>query len=366
MKASDFINILNNYDFDTFFGVPDSLLKSFCSEIFDKKNTITANEGNAIAMGCGHYLSTGKIPVIYMQNSGLGNCINPILSLADIYEIPLLLIIGWRGEPNTKDEPQHYKQGLLTKKILNCINLKNEILSDNLDKAKTQIIKAKKYMKKTNKSFAFIVKKNTFDTENFNNKKIFSNFELTRQEAIKAILESAPENSFFVSTTGYISRELYKNSKNHSKNFLTIGSMGHNSSIALAIALNKKNKNIICIDGDGALLMHMGIISTIAEKSPCNFKHILLNNLVHDSVGAQPTSASVMNFSQIFKNAGYKKTYSVETLIELKKILPEFIKNKELSFLEIKIKPQDGKDLPRPKETPQENKKNFMEKLNEH
>ena len=363
MFAKDFVNILKESDFETFFGVPDSLLKSFLFEISNKENTITPNEGNAVAMGCGYYLSTGKIPVIYMQNSGLGNAINPILSLADIYEIPLLFIVGWRGEPDVKDEPQHYKQGILTRKILNCIDLKNEILSNDIKKAKKKLLSAKEYMKKTNKSFAFVVKKNTFEIEN-STENIFQDFEISRKDAIEAILKYAPKDSFFVSTTGYISRELYKNSKDNSRNFLTVGSMGHNSSIALSIALNKKDKLIFCIDGDGALLMHMGIIGTIASKSPNNFKHILLNNFVHDSVGSQRTCADIMDFSKIFKGAGYKKVYTIDKLAQLDEVLPQFIKDKELSFLEIKIRPQNGKNLPRPDKTPVENKKNFMEKLN--
>ena len=364
MLAKDFVNALKEQNFKTFFGVPDSLLKSFCSEILNMENTITANEGNAVAMGCGHYLSTGKIPVIYMQNSGLGNAINPILSLADIYEIPLLFIIGWRGEPDIKDEPQHFKQGLLTRELLNCIDLKNEILSNDINIVKKQLLTAKEYMNKTKKSFAFVVKKGAFEKEIIN-KNIFQEFELTREMAINTILKLAPRDSFFVSTTGYISRELYKNSKDNSRNFLTVGSMGHDSSIALSVALNKKDKTLFCLDGDGALLMHLGAIGTIAVKSPCNFKHILLNNFVHNSVGSQPTSAEIMDFCEIFKGAGYKKIYTTKTQLELEKILPEFIKNKELSFLEIKIRPDDAKNLPRPEKSPTENKKAFMEKLNE-
>ena len=364
MFAKDFVNVLKEQDFEAFFGVPDSLLKSFCYEISNEENIIAANEGNAVAMGCGYHLSTEKIPVVYMQNSGIGNAINPILSLADIYEIPLLFIIGWRGESDIKDEPQHFKQGLLTKDILNCIDLKNEILSNDIFEVKNQIINAKEYMKKTKKSFAFVVRKNTLEKE-FANEDIFQDYDLTREIAINSILKLAPCDSFFVSTTGYISRELYKNSKDNSRNFLTVGSMGHMSSIALLIALNKKDKRIFCLDGDGALLMHMGSIAVIAEKSPKNLKHILLNNCVHNSVGSQPTAARNMDFCEIFKGAGYKKTYSVKTLLELERVLPEFIDNNELSFLEIKIKPDSGADLPRPKNTPVSNKIAFMEKLNE-
>ena len=366
MKAADFIALLKKFDFDSFYGVPDSLLKSFCKNIENEKNIIAANEGNAVALGCGYYLAKGKIPVIYMQNSGLGNCINPILSLADIYEIPLLFIVGWRGEPFVKDEPQHYKQGKLTREILNCIGVENEILSCDIKTAESQIKLAKEYIKKTGKSYAFVVKKGTFENENTQFREKFQDIKLTRKEAIEEILKFAPEDSFFVSTTGYISRELYRSSKDSARNFLTVGSMGHASSIALSVALEKKDKTIFCLDGDGALLMHLGAIGTIAQKSPNNLKHILLNNFVHDSVGAQPTSSKVMNFPKIFEGAGYKKIYSVDTLIKLREVLSDFIQNDELSFLEIKIKPEDGADLPRPVNTPSENKIAFMEKLNEY
>ena len=365
MRAADFVEILKKFDFDSFFGVPDSLLKSFCKNIENKNNIIAANEGNAVALGCGYYLAKGRVPVIYMQNSGLGNCINPVLSLADIYEIPLLFIVGWRGEPSVKDEPQHYRQGKLTRKMLDCIEIENEILSCDIKTAQKQILKAKEYIAKTGKSYAFIIKKGTFENESTQFRIKFQDIEITRKEAVEEILKFAPENSFFVSTTGYISRELYRNSKDSARNFLTVGSMGHASSIALSVALEKKDKTIFCLDGDGALLMHLGAIGIIAQKSPKNFKHILLNNFVHDSVGAQPTSSNVMNFSKIFEGAGYKKIYSVDTLDKLREILPIFIQNDKLSFLEIKIKPEDGAGLPRPINTPSENKIAFMEKLNE-
>ena len=365
MLASDFVNALKENKIEKFFGVPDSLLKNFCAILDKDDNTIAPNEGNAIALACGYYLATNEIGAVYMQNSGLGNCINPLLSLADedVYNIPLLLIIGLRGEVGIKDEPQHLKQGKITTKLLDTLGIKWEFLNEDYE---NQIKLAKKYLKETNKIFAFVVKKGTFEEEKINctSEKYISNF--SREEAIKTILEKINnKNSYIFSTTGFTSREVYENSKDNSRNFLTVGSMGHNSSIALQVALEKPEKNIYCFDGDGALLMHLGAVALISSKSPDNFKHILFNNYAHDSVGAQPTVSKVIDYKKLLSSVGYKKTYSISTKEELIEILPEFISNKELSFLEIKVSTGARKDLGRPKETPVENKKIFMEALNE-
>jgi len=374
INVKDFFNILKENKVNCFCGVPDSLLKDFCAYITDNttqnEHTITANEGNAIALASGHYLATGNPALVYMQNSGIGNCVNPLLSLTDeeVYNIPLLMLIGWRGEPNKKDEPQHIKQGKVTDKLLEVMGIKYEVLPENFEEAKISIEKAFQYMKKTKCPFAFIIKKGTFEKYSLINKKETS-YKLSREEAIEIVLKELKSSDIIVSTTGHISREVYETrnrlGQNHKQDFLTVGSMGHSSSIALGIALEKPDRNVYCFDGDGAFLMHTGAIVVNASKNLSNFKHIVFNNEAHDSVGSQPTTANNATLSKLVLDAGYKKSYTVKTKKDLIKILPKFIQEKETAFLEIKVKCGAREDLGRPKEKPTENKKIFMDNLNQ-
>ncbi|MBR5304138.1 MAG: phosphonopyruvate decarboxylase [Candidatus Gastranaerophilales bacterium] len=373
MNVADLYNLLKENNVSCFCGVPDSLLKDFCAYITDnteeKNHTITANEGNAIALASGHYLATGNPAVVYMQNSGIGNCVNPLLSLTDeeVYNIPLLMLIGWRGEPDKKDEPQHIKQGKVTDKLLEVMGIKYEIMPEDFQIAKPMIENAFKYMKETNAPFAFIVRKGTFEKYSLKNKKQNTS-EFKREEAIETVIKNLSEKDIIVSTTGHISREVYETrnrlDQSHKQDFLTVGSMGHSSSIALGIALQKSNRKVYCFDGDGAFLMHQGAIIVNASKNLSNFKHVVFNNEAHDSVGSQPTSINVANISQIALNSGYKKAYSVSTKTDLLEILPEFISDNCAALLEIKVKCGAREDLGRPKEKPQENKTLFMEHLN--
>jgi len=297
IEVKEFYNELLNNDINFFTGVPDSLLKSFCAYIKDnvssEKNIVSANEGNAIGLVSGYYLASKKIGLVYMQNSGLGNALNPLVSLADklVYSIPMLLIIGWRGEPNKKDEPQHKKQGLITTETLEMLGIKYEILDEDTsnDEMRLKVKRAYSYMTKNNEPYALVIKKDTFDEYKLKSNSIFD-FEMTREEAIEIVISKMKENSVTVSTTGMASRELFelreKHKENHSRDFLTVGSMGHASQIALGIALSNKDKGVYCIDGDGALLMHLGGLAIIGNQEPKNFKHILINNGSHDSVGA--------------------------------------------------------------------------------
>ena len=373
MISAEFVcDILKKNGTDFFCGVPDSLLKDFCAyvtENFEKsKNIITANEGNAVALAVGHYLATSKPALVYMQNSGTGNTINPLLSLADdeVYNIPLLIFVGWRGEPYKKDEPQHIKQGKVTDEIFDACKIKHSVLPDDEKSAELAISQAFKYMNETLKPYVFVIKKGTF--EKFEKEKPENKFEISRETAISTVMDFVEKNAVIVSTTGQISREVYeireKAGQAHDLDFLTVGSMGHASSIALGIALEKPNKTVFCFDGDGAFLMHMGAIPVIANQAPENFKHILFNNEAHDSVGAQKTSANMVNFKELALSCGYKNSFSVQKLEDLKNILPEFLSAKSPSLLEIKVNCGARADLGRPKEKPVQNKIFFMEKLN--
>ena len=370
MQVSDLYSLLDKNHINFFCGVPDSLLKDFCAYIFDNtdNNIITANEGNAIGLAAGHFLSTGYPACVYMQNSGLGNAINPLVSLTDkeVYNIPLLMIIGLRGEVGLKDEPQHIKQGAITDKLLNVLGIKYEILPKNFKYARPIIESAIQYMNGTLEPFAFIIKKNTFDRYEFINKKIETST-FAREEAIETVLSYLSEKDVIVSSTGFISREIYeireKTCEKHKQDFLVIGSMGHASSIALGVALEKPDRNVFCLEGDGSFIMHEGVIGVIGSKNLNNYKHIVFNNEAHDSVGGWPTVASNINITKVAFYSGYKKIYSVSSKNELINVLPEFILNNSLSILEIKVKCGAKSNLGRPKESTYECKKNFMKNL---
>jgi phosphonopyruvate decarboxylase len=357
--------LINKFGF--FSGVPDSLLKSLCAyftEYLPKdKHIIAANEGNAVALASGYFLASGKPAVVYMQNSGMGNALNPLLSLNDpkVYGIPVLLLIGWRGEPNIKDEPQHIKQGLVTTDLLECSGIKYEILSDDLNSALGQMENAYEYLLENNAPYALIIRKNLFDKNEMPFALDIS--KISREYAIEKIVENVKDTAIYISTTGMISRELFeireRKGQTHSGDFLTVGSMGHSSSIALGIALVRKNDLIICLDGDGAALMHLGAFAIIADRNPKNFIHIVLNNCAHDSVGGQPTVALKANLYQIAKTVNYKNSFRINNEEELKKI-GEYLKLDAPIFIEILVKKGARKDLGRPTQSPIECKNAFM------
>ena len=362
INPSNFYTSLTECGINFFCGVPDSLLKEFCACITDKtsnqENIITVNEGNALAVAAGHYLATGKPAVVYMQNSGLGNIVNPLLSLTDeeVYNIPALLMIGWRGEPGVQDEPQHITQGMLTLPLLDTLGIRHEILEST-----SQLKLAYDYMMATKKPFAFVVHKGTF--EGYQSKVFQTEYPMTREAAIRQVVSCLDQRDIIVSTTGMISRELYENRTSHEKDFLTVGSMGHASSIAFGIALACPDRQVFCFDGDGAFLMHMGAAAVAASRHLANFKHIVFNNEAHDSVGAQPTVAAEMNLSEVAKACGYAKTFIAETSEQLAIAWSEFYTAKQTSFLEIRVQCGARKNLGRPKEKPVENKIAFMEFL---
>ena len=370
IRPSFFYNLLSEYGIEFYAGVPDSLLKNLCAYITDnadkKNNIIAANEGGAIGLAAGYHLATGGIPVVYMQNSGLGNTINPLLSLTDkeVYNMPVLLVIGWRGEPNVHDEPQHIKQGKVTIPLLDCMGIRNEIIADNENDLQTQIANAVNYMKTTNEVFALVVKKGTFDSYKLKNNRQYD-YALEREEAIQMVAASMDKKAVVVSTTGKISRELFEYRENsehaHHRDFLTVGSMGHASQIALGIALNKPDRNIYCFDGDGAVIMHMGSMGIVGEMAPKNFFHIVFNNGAHDSVGGQPTIGLNIDIPNIAACCGYKKVISVEKREKLQEILTSLAANEGPVLLEIKVKKGSRDNLGRPTTTPIENKTALMD-----
>jgi phosphonopyruvate decarboxylase len=356
---------VNNTDF--FAGVPDSLLKSFCAYITDNadesRHFIAANEGSAVGLAAGYHLATGKIPLVYMQNSGIGNAVNPLLSLVDpdVYEIPLVLVIGWRGEPGVHDEPQHKKQGKVTLGLLEAMGIPYSIMATDEKELESQIAECYRHIGEKNAPYAFVVKKDTFAPYALKKNEPVE-AELSREEAIEAVMLASDSREIFVSTTGMASRELYelrvKHGMGHEQDFLTVGSMGHASQIALSIALCKKDRHVTCIDGDGAVIMQMGGLTAIGTRAPSNLRHVVINNGAHDSVGGQPTVALKINIPAIAKAAGYGKAVTVRTKAELERALAS--RENVTTLIEIRTRKGSRKDLGRPKESPTENKAALM------
>jgi len=366
-----FYKELKKNGIDFYAGVPDSLLKNICACITDntkeKEHIIAANEGNAAALAAGYHLATGNIPLVYMQNSGLGNIVNPLMSLTcpEVYGIPMILLIGWRGEPGVKDEPQHVKQGAVTLELLKTMGIPYEILPENQQEAAALLNQVCRKSVKASSPAALVVRKGTFSSYILQTKPEPLST-MTREDAIELIVHSYPDDAIFISTTGHISRELYEIRKREGqvcRDFLNVGSMGHASQIALGVALNKPEKTVVCLDGDGAALMHTGGLRIIAERAPANLHHIILNNGVHGSVGGQPTAARGFSLAETAKVMGYKHTITAVEKSSLKQNLKDFSQTAGPVLLEVLVSPSARKDLGRPQETPRENKRNFMNKL---
>jgi len=362
IKSKDFVENIKSRGTEYFIGVPDSLLKDLISfidaSISNKFHISAANEGNAVAISAGLYLATGKPQVVYMQNSGLGNAINPLTSLTHhrVYSIPVLLIIGWRGEPGKKDEPQHEVMGDITLSLLDLVGIQYFILEDNFD---DQLAEAFSIMKKESKPVAIIVREGTFEKEISRSKNLF---DLLREDALRLLLDEISGDDILVSTTGKSSREIYdlrdELGQNHKSDFLSIGSMGHVTGITQGL-VQSTTKRVYCIDGDGSLLMHTGALINLIHSNKDNLKYILINNQSHQSVGGQATIFKDLNETNLLIGLGFREVLIAKSEKDLIHILPKFHNSKKTALV-IHVSNQSREDLSRPKETPVQNKKEFM------
>ncbi|MAG26912.1 phosphonopyruvate decarboxylase [Candidatus Pacearchaeota archaeon] len=374
IKPKEFYDALIERGVDFFTGVPDSLLKDFGAYVMDNapsdRHIITANEGSAVARTIGHHIGTGKIGLVYMQNSGQGNAVNPLVSSADkdVYSIPMILLIGWRGEPGKKDEPQHVKQGKITLGLLDTLGIEKLVLSDNIEDARKEIDTAVDYAREHNEPYGIVVKADTFEEYKLQ-KGGKTNYELDRESALKIVVGEISDRDIVVSTTGKTSRELFELreglGEGHGRDFLCVGNMGHASSIADEVAGSRRDRNVYCFDGDGALIMHMGALTDVGKKGNKNFKHIVFNNGSHDSVGGQPTAGFDIDILGIAKACGYKEAWRAETAEEIKERMKALQETEGPSLLEIRVNKGARKDLGRPTTSPIENKHSFMEFLSE-
>lgn len=373
MEISKFVERAEQLGIEYYTGVPDSQLKALCDYLMSEfgvgtKHVVAANEGAATALAAGHYLATGKPAMIYMQNSGIGNAVNPICSLLNdkVYAIPALFVIGWRGEPGIHDEPQHIFQGEITCSLLECLDIAHFVLEkDTTEEQLAAAFEEAKVCFEKGKCYALVVRKGALANEN---KTVYKNNNaLTREEIVKYVIGLADSDDIFVSTTGKLSRELFEarasKGQGHEKDFLTVGSMGHASMIAAGIASAKPARKVICMDGDGAVLMHMGSLAVLGALQLNNFVHIMINNGAHETVGGIPTVSDTMDYKNIAISCGFKNAYSVKTKEEIKKVFSEC--GSGPSFIEIKANLISRADLGRPTTTPIENRDAFMKFIGE-
>lgn len=370
MKTEQFIKRVQGLGIKSLIGVPDSTLKQFCEYINtdgkdEFRHYVPANEGAAIGLATGVYLATGHPACIYMQNSGLGNTVNPVTSLIhrEVYDIPMLMLIGWRGEPGVHDEPQHKFMGRITEELLSVLEISYGVISsETTEQNMEQIFREAAKMLENKRQYAIIIKKNTFESREGSGYE--NNYKLIREDVIGTILQSLRKKDIVVSTTGKISREVYEQSDKllgqHAQEFLTVGGMGHASMIALGMAENLPGKRVYCIDGDGAVLMHLGSLPFIGKCAPGNFVHICLNNEAHESVGGMPTGAVGQSYADIAEKSGYKSVFRVEKEEELLETIEKVTKIGGPIFVEIKVSLASRKELGRPRETAIENKEVFM------
>lgn len=371
MKVETFVHSIRESGIRTVTGIPDSTLQQFCDYIGNEgkdifENHIVAeNEGASVGIAIGEYLATGSPACVYMQNSGLGNVVNPLTSLAhsDVYGIPMLLVIGWRGEPGTKDEPQHKYMGKITLELLKLLDISCAVVnSETTEEELDGFLRDAGEAFSENKQYALVIKRGAFEKEKI---AIYRNlYPMKRERAIAIIVEWLQQEDIVVSTTGKISRELYEKSNaicgSHEQDFLTVGGMGHANMIAYQLARRKPEKRVICLDGDGAILMHMGSLAVLGQNPADNMIHICLNNEAHESVGGMPTGAAGISYARIAKECGYRDVYQVTEEQKLWEILPELRTEHKMTFLEIAVAIGSRDDLGRPRETAEENKKTFM------
>jgi phosphonopyruvate decarboxylase len=369
VEPTRFCDALAAHGVSFFAGVPDSLLAPFCASLELRvprsSHVIAANEGNALAIGAGHHLATGGCPGVYLQNSGLGNLVNPLLSLADpeVYGIPAVIIAGWRGEPGVPDEPQHRKQGAVTPALLEAMDYPYRVLRPTDDEANDDVGWAVATAKGRSAPAFLLVRKGTF-ASSVRLPSDDAPVALSREDAIDAIADAVGPGVAFVATTGMIGRELLevrtRRGEDTSTDFLTVGSMGHASSIALGVALARPERRVVCLDGDGAMLMHLGAVAIAGRLAPANFAHVVLNNGAHDSVGGQPTVGFDVDLPGIAALCGYRTLGTATDAEQLRRFGPELRSAIGPVFLEARVRRGSRGDLGRPTATPEQSKRRFM------
>ena len=366
-----FVEQLADLGVDMYTGVPDSLLKEFGKHVMGalprEQHIIAANEGASVGIALGHYLRTGRPALVYLQNSGFGNTVNPLMSLADadVYGVPMLLMVGWRGQPGVKDEPQHVTQGRVMTAMIEAMDLPYAVLPHDTQEAEACLTEAVKQAEAGSTPYVILVEKDTFAAAEVAPTDDPLGDLASREDALKALATAVGDDAIIVSTTGMLSRELFEHreatGESGALDFLTVGGMGHASSIALGVAKQERDREVWCFDGDGALLMHLGSLAVIADHAPDNYLHVVFNNGVHDSVGGQPTSIDVVDIPAVARAAGYRHAESVEDLAAVEVAIERLRDAGGPSLLELRVRPGNRPGIGRPTRTPARSKQAFMD-----
>jgi phosphonopyruvate decarboxylase len=378
LDPARFVDQLGDLGVDLFTGVPDSLLKDLCGHIMEvlprHQHVITANEGAAVALAMGHHLRTGNLALVYLQNSGIGNAVNPLLSLADreVYGTPMLLLVGWRGRPGVPDEPQHVKQGRVMEALLGALDIPWSVLPTDEAEAARSVREAVASARSLESPYVLLVEKGTFAPATGPAPSPAGSSEdrqaaalPSREEALVALLEVIGDGGVQVATTGMLGRELFEYRQradvaDPGRDFLTVGGMGHACSIALGVAMGETQREVWCLDGDGAVLMHLGSLVTIADHGPRTLFHVVFNNGVHDSVGGQPTSIEAMDLPATATAMGYRHAARASSTAELAPAVADLRRAGGPGLLELRVRPGNRAGIGRPTRTPAEAKQAFM------
>ncbi|TVR36347.1 MAG: phosphonopyruvate decarboxylase [Nitriliruptor sp.] len=374
IDPAQFVDDLVGAGVTLYTGVPDSLLKAFGTHVMATvprdQHVIAANEGGAVAIALGHHLRTGELALVYLQNSGFGNLVNPLLSLADpgVYGVPMLVLVGWRGQPGVKDEPQHVTQGRVMTDLLDAMGLPWAVLPAEEHAASAAVAVAAQIATERSTPYLLLVEKDTFAAAEVGRAASAVAVDLaSREEALVATVEALGDDVIIVSTTGMLSRELFeyreRSGSDGRRDFLTVGGMGHASAIALGIALREPDREVWCLDGDGALLMHLGGLAVIADHAPARYHHVMFNNGVHDSVGGQPTSITRVDVAAAALALGYRAAATTDDLSALPGLLADHRERGGPSLIDLRVRPGNRDGIGRPTRTPVQSKQVFMSAL---
>lgn len=371
IAITELVSTLNYNGVNFATGVPDSLLGQLGAALDNPhsgiKHVTAVNEGSAVGLGIGSYLATGRLPLVYMQNSGLGNALNPLVSLAgsSTFNVPLLLLIGWRGEvgpegAQIEDEPQHILQGRITPALLELMEIPFFIL-DSKSSIYEVVASACKAALQRSLPVAIVVRKGSFQSSAFLRSKNAGN--ISRRRSIEVICDSIPTQTPIIATTGMISRELFdvrRLSGQNPPDLLCVGGMGHAVSVASGFA-SMSSQRILLLDGDGSAQMHLGALLT-ASSIP-NLIHVVLNNGGHASVGGQSTSSPDLDFSLLTPYLGYKNSFRANNEVELRDSVAMILARDTSSFLEIRCAMQTTPELGRPEDPPSINASLFSQNV---
>jgi len=358
-----FVDELIRQDANVFTGIPCSYLTPLIHEVIARKETryvLASSEGDALAIASGIWLA-GGMGVVFCQNSGLGNMVNPLTSMNEPFGIPALLLVTWRGKPGVKDEPQHKRMGEITPELLSLIGVEWELLPQEEGTALEVLKRACNFIRRVQRPYALVMSRSTFTSDE--DIAIPSSNYPSRSEALAAFLDNVDAGAVVIATTGKTGRELFT-LDDRCGHFYCVGSMGYASSVAHGIALGSKRR-VYLLDGDGAAIMHMGNLTSIGSSHPANLIHIVLDNGCYDSTGAQPTASTSVDFVALALAVGYAQAQSCRSQGDFVLALRSHLPGTGPRLLHVPIRMGSMSQLGRPTTTPYDVARRLRELLME-